>query len=133
MIYFDLEKQFSRAWHGDAHRSTSSCATFVLHLFSRERESTTMRIVAVFHPLSWILSQGNLVPGTRNVCRTLPPRTSPNDTHKQMLHRRILLNKFLCIINVTSCRYQKLLRWQINSVESFKNSWNKRKVKANNL
>lgn len=38
MIYFDLEKQFSRVWYGGAHRSTGSCATFVLHLFSRERE-----------------------------------------------------------------------------------------------
>lgn len=38
MIYFDLEKQFSRAWYGDTRRSTGSCATFVLHLFSRERE-----------------------------------------------------------------------------------------------
>lgn len=35
------------------------------------RESATMRAVAMFHPLPWILSQGNPVPGTRNVCRTL--------------------------------------------------------------
>lgn len=92
MIYLNLEKQFSRDCHGGiTHRPTDSCATFVLHLFSRERErhdESSREMCSTLFPESY--PKGIRLPA-RGTCVA---RWVITRTHNQMLHRRIFFNKF---------------------------------------